>query len=170
MAKNESKTERPATGPDTRADVLIGGGGFAGLALAVALRQGNEMFLLVGAVCAGTAAVRWLAAVAARRAALRAPSLRPRLRRAITTFAAVGACVGLVAAGAQGAVARNWSSFKNPRVAVGGGRMFVVWTQADSGSIRMARSDDRGHHWHSSTIGSTTSRPSSGEGRCSGWC
>jgi len=51
-----------------------------------------------------------------------------------------------------------------PRVAVGGGRMFAVWTQADSGSIRMARSDDRGHHWHSSTIGTTTSRSSSGEG------
>jgi len=34
------KTGRPATGPDRRADVLIGGGGFAGLALAIALRQG----------------------------------------------------------------------------------------------------------------------------------
>src|SRR6476660_9072319 len=34
------KTGRPATGPDERADVLIGGGGFAGLALAIALRQG----------------------------------------------------------------------------------------------------------------------------------
>src|ERR1044071_8244540 len=48
MAKTEGKTERkyerntgrPATGPDQRADVLIGGGGFAGLALAIALRQG----------------------------------------------------------------------------------------------------------------------------------
>ena len=48
MAKTERKTEyktgrktgRPATGPDQRADVLIGGGGFAGLALAIALRQG----------------------------------------------------------------------------------------------------------------------------------
>src|SRR6478752_1947520 len=35
-----AKTARPATGPDERADVLIGGGGFAGLALAIALRQG----------------------------------------------------------------------------------------------------------------------------------
>src|SRR5258708_23607416 len=35
-----AKTERPATGSDQRADVLIGGGGFAGLALAIALRQG----------------------------------------------------------------------------------------------------------------------------------
>lgn len=51
-----------------------------------------------------------------------------------------------------------------PRVAVGGGRMFAVWTQADSGSIRMATSDDRGHRWRSATIGSTTSRSSSGEG------
>jgi hypothetical protein len=51
-----------------------------------------------------------------------------------------------------------------PRVAVGGGRMYVVWTQADSGSIRMATSDDRGHHWSTSTIGATSSRPSTGEG------
>ena len=51
-----------------------------------------------------------------------------------------------------------------PRVAVGGGRMFAVWTQADSGSIRLATSDDRGHHWKTATIGATTSRSSSGEG------
>jgi 2-octaprenyl-6-methoxyphenol hydroxylase len=38
--KTERKTGRPVTGPDERADVLIGGGGFAGLALAIALRQG----------------------------------------------------------------------------------------------------------------------------------
>ena len=31
---------RPVSGSDKRADVLIGGGGFAGLALAIALRQG----------------------------------------------------------------------------------------------------------------------------------
>jgi 2-octaprenyl-6-methoxyphenol hydroxylase len=37
---SEHKTERAVTGPDERADVLIGGGGFAGLALAIALRQG----------------------------------------------------------------------------------------------------------------------------------
>ena len=35
-----AKTERPVAGPGERADVLIGGGGFAGLALAIALRQG----------------------------------------------------------------------------------------------------------------------------------
>src|SRR3954469_12925380 len=35
-----AETERPGTGPKERADVLIGGGGFAGLALAIALRQG----------------------------------------------------------------------------------------------------------------------------------
>src|SRR5712671_6725249 len=40
MAKTERKTKRTVTGPDERADVLIGGGGFAGLALAIALRQG----------------------------------------------------------------------------------------------------------------------------------
>jgi hypothetical protein len=51
-----------------------------------------------------------------------------------------------------------------PRVAVGGGRLFAVWTQADSGSIRLAKSDDRGHHWSATTIGSTTSKSSTGEG------
>ncbi len=51
-----------------------------------------------------------------------------------------------------------------PRVAVGGGRMFAVWTQSDSGSIRVATSDDRGHHWSASTIGTTSSRSSTGEG------
>jgi 2-octaprenyl-6-methoxyphenol hydroxylase len=40
--KTERKTERPVAGPDERADVLIGGGGFAGLALAIALRQGLD--------------------------------------------------------------------------------------------------------------------------------
>jgi hypothetical protein len=51
-----------------------------------------------------------------------------------------------------------------PRVAIGGGRLFAVWTQADSGSIRLATSDDRGHHWSTATIGSTTSKSSTGEG------
>jgi hypothetical protein len=51
-----------------------------------------------------------------------------------------------------------------PRVAFGGGRMFAVWTQADSGSIRMATSDDRGRHWSTVTIGATSSRSSTGEG------
>jgi 2-octaprenyl-6-methoxyphenol hydroxylase len=35
-----ANTERPASGPGERTDVLIGGGGFAGLAIAIALRQG----------------------------------------------------------------------------------------------------------------------------------
>jgi 2-octaprenyl-6-methoxyphenol hydroxylase len=34
------KTKQPQNGPAERVDVLIGGGGFAGLALAIALRQG----------------------------------------------------------------------------------------------------------------------------------
>jgi len=51
-----------------------------------------------------------------------------------------------------------------PRVAIGGGRMFAVWTQADSGAIRMGTSDDRGHHWSMSSIGMTTSKSGTGEG------
>lgn len=51
-----------------------------------------------------------------------------------------------------------------PRVAIGGGRLFAVWTQADSGDIRLATSDDRGHHWSKTGIGSTTSRSGTGEG------
>jgi hypothetical protein len=51
-----------------------------------------------------------------------------------------------------------------PRVAIGGGRLFAVWTQADSGTIRLAKSDDRGHHWSTTGIASTTSRSGTGEG------
>ena len=51
-----------------------------------------------------------------------------------------------------------------PRFAIGGGRLFAVWTQADSGTIRLATSDDRGHHWSTTGIGSTTSRSGTGEG------
>lgn len=51
-----------------------------------------------------------------------------------------------------------------PRVAIGGGRMYAVWTQADSGSIRMATSDTRGRRWSGTTIGSTTAKSSTGEG------
>jgi hypothetical protein len=51
-----------------------------------------------------------------------------------------------------------------PRVAIGGGRLFAVWTQADSGAIRLATSDDHGHHWSTTGIGSTTSRSGNGEG------
>src|SRR3979409_424849 len=40
MAKTEHKSERSVAGPKERIDVLIGGGGFAGLARAIALRQG----------------------------------------------------------------------------------------------------------------------------------
>jgi len=43
-----------------------------------------------------------------------------------------------------------------PRVAIGGGRMFAVGTQADSGAIRMGTSDDRGHHWSMFSIATTT--------------
>jgi hypothetical protein len=46
-----------------------------------------------------------------------------------------------------------------PRVAVAKGRLFAVWTNADTGAIRLAWSDDLGAHWAKARIGSTTSRP-----------
>lgn len=46
-----------------------------------------------------------------------------------------------------------------PRVAIGNGRLFAVWTASGSGDIRLAWSDDLGRHWSKATIGSTTSKP-----------
>ena len=46
-----------------------------------------------------------------------------------------------------------------PRVAIGGGRLFAVWTASGSGDIRLAWSDDLGRHWSKAKIGSTTSTP-----------
>ena len=46
-----------------------------------------------------------------------------------------------------------------PRVAVGNGRVFAVWTASGSGDIRLAWSDDFGRHWSKETIGSTMSKP-----------
>jgi hypothetical protein len=46
-----------------------------------------------------------------------------------------------------------------PRVAIGDGRLFAVWTAAGSGDIRVAWSDDLGRHWTKSTVGTTTSTP-----------
>ena len=52
-----------------------------------------------------------------------------------------------------------------PRVAIGGGRLFAVWTSADNGGIRIAHSDDNGGHWAKATIAQTTSTPfGAGEG------
>jgi hypothetical protein len=46
-----------------------------------------------------------------------------------------------------------------PRVAVANGRLFAVWTNADTGAIRLAWSDDLGRSWTQLRVGSTTSRP-----------
>jgi hypothetical protein len=46
-----------------------------------------------------------------------------------------------------------------PRVAIGNGRLFAVWTGAGTGEIRFAWSDDLGRHWSKETIATTTSRP-----------
>ncbi len=52
-----------------------------------------------------------------------------------------------------------------PRVAIGDGRLFVTWTSADTGAIRVAHSDDNGGHWATETIAQTTSTPfGAGEG------
>jgi hypothetical protein len=46
-----------------------------------------------------------------------------------------------------------------PRVAIGDGRLFAAWTNADTGTIRLAWSDDLGRSWTNLRIGSTTSQP-----------
>lgn len=52
-----------------------------------------------------------------------------------------------------------------PRVAIGGGRLFAVWTSSDTGAIRFAHSDDNGGHWAKATIAQTPSTPfGDGEG------
>jgi len=68
-------------------------------------------------------------------------------------------------AGAQGA---TWSApvaltgpgsrVDYPVVAASGDAVWVVWTNADSGAIRMAASSDAGAHWTTTTIGTTTSK------------
>ena len=53
----------------------------------------------------------------------------------------------------------------DPRVAIGGGRLFAVWTSSDTGAIRFAHSDDNGGHWAKATIAQTPSTPfGAGEG------
>ena len=45
-----------------------------------------------------------------------------------------------------------------PRLGVSGGTIAAVWTNADTGEIRVATSIDRGGSWTKGTIGTTTSR------------
>jgi hypothetical protein len=51
-----------------------------------------------------------------------------------------------------------------PVIAASGDSAWVVWTNADSGLIRMASSTDAGAHWTMTTIGTTTSGKGSNEG------
>jgi hypothetical protein len=51
-----------------------------------------------------------------------------------------------------------------PQLAAAGGHVYAVWTNADSGEIRLAASTDRGGTWSFQTIGSTTAGSSSGGG------
>jgi hypothetical protein len=46
-----------------------------------------------------------------------------------------------------------------PRVAVGDGRLFVTWTNANSGDVLLAWSDDVGATWTRVVVGATTARP-----------
>jgi hypothetical protein len=45
-----------------------------------------------------------------------------------------------------------------PRIAVSEGRVYAVWTNAGTGDIRLAISDDLGATWTKRTVGTTTSR------------
>ena len=51
-----------------------------------------------------------------------------------------------------------------PVIAASGDAAWVVWTNADSGLIRMASTTDGGAHWATTTIGTTTSGAGSSEG------
>jgi hypothetical protein len=51
-----------------------------------------------------------------------------------------------------------------PRLAASGGVVYAVWTNADSGEIRLASSVDRGATWGFQTIGATTAGSSSAAG------
>jgi hypothetical protein len=51
-----------------------------------------------------------------------------------------------------------------PQLAVTNGAAYAVWTNADSGTIRLATSTNGGKTWTTATIGSTTARPVTGEG------
>lgn len=51
-----------------------------------------------------------------------------------------------------------------PVVAASGSAVWVVWTAADTGAIRMATSADAGDSWTTTTIGTTTSGRGSSEG------
>jgi hypothetical protein len=51
-----------------------------------------------------------------------------------------------------------------PVIAASGDSAWVVWTNTDSGLIRMASSIDAGVHWTTTTIGTTTSGGGSSEG------
>ncbi|HEY6566819.1 MAG TPA: sialidase family protein [Actinomycetota bacterium] len=51
-----------------------------------------------------------------------------------------------------------------PQLAVSDGTAYAAWTNADSGSIRLATSTDGGRHWSTRTIGTTTSVAAAGEG------
>jgi hypothetical protein len=46
-----------------------------------------------------------------------------------------------------------------PRVAVANGRLFITWTNADTGAIRLSYSDNLGASWTSVRVGTTTARP-----------
>src|SRR4029078_4148577 len=46
-----------------------------------------------------------------------------------------------------------------PRVAIGGGRLFAVWTASGSGDIRLAWSGDLGRHWSKATNSTCHTEP-----------
>jgi hypothetical protein len=46
-----------------------------------------------------------------------------------------------------------------PRVAVGDGRLFVTWTNADTGAVRLAWSDDNGATWTRVVVGTSSAHP-----------
>ena len=55
-------------------------------------------------------------------------------------------------------VSPRWGRVDYPRLAVQGHAIFAVWTNANGGAIRFARSNDLGATWTMRTVGTTSSR------------
>src|SRR3954447_16644 len=90
-----------------------------GTVRAVTQGQGNEMIVIVIAVCAGVALLQVAAVLLQRHANPPGWALRGYgLRRPIIAAIGIAACVVALAAGLPGKASDQWQEFKNPRLGV----------------------------------------------------